>query len=447
MWPVNQNPTIFAVRAEIAHCTASPFEEGAKALTHHTDGLLIVRDGLVSACGPACALLQQLPDHVPLFDYRDKLLLPGFVDTHTHYSQTDIIASFGEHLLEWLERYAFASEMAFSDPAHADEVASVFCEQLLRNGTTTAMVFATVHSHSVDAIFKAAQRRHMRLIAGRVLMDRNCPAALCDNTEQAHIETLSLIERWHNRDRLAYAITPRFAPTSSRHAMTLAGELFRTHPDLYLQSHLAENPEEVSWVGNLYPEALSYLDVYKRYQQLGPRSVFAHCIWLDDKDRRLMADSRSAISFCPSSNLFLGSGLFDLYAAIEAGIAVGVGTDIGAGTSFSMLGTLSDAYRVLQLQGQRLSAEQGLYLATLGGARCLQLDHSIGNLLPGKDADFVIIDPPVDSLIERRLSRCNSLPERLFALMMLGDDRCIKATYAAGNCVHQSPQHHCGNRN
>lgn len=422
----------FAVRAEVVHCTASPFDYGGAAVEHFRDGLLVINKGLIQACGPADALIPQLPPDMPVTDYRNKLIVPGFIDTHTHYSQTGIIASFGETLLAWLERYAFPAEAAFADPEHAQALAEHFCDQLLRHGTTTAMVFATVHRHSVDALFKAARSRGMRLIAGRVLMDQNCPEILRDKPERAHDETLELIETWHGRDRLSYAITPRFAPTSSRQAMALAGQLLADRPDLYLQSHLAESQDETRWVAQLYPEASSYLDVYARFRQLSPRSVFAHCIWLSDTDRQAMAASGSAISFCPSSNLFLGSGLFDLERASKAGIKVGLGTDIGAGTSFSMLRTLADAYKVLKLQGQTLSPEQGLYLATLGGARSLSLDHCIGNFAEGMEADFVVIDPEAEATLCRRIAQTSSVTEKLFALMQLGDDRCIYRTYVAG---------------
>ena len=425
------SPPLAAVRGEIVHFLADPAAD-PRALEHFADGVLIVRDGHVAECGPATALLAKLPAGTPLADHRGKLILPGFVDTHVHYPQTDIIASHGEQLLEWLEKYTFPAERRFADPAHAAEVAGFFCDELLRNGTTTAAAFATVHPASVEALFEAAQQRRMRLITGKVLMDRNCPDFLRDTAETGYAESRALIERWHNRDRLLYAITPRFAPTSTPAQMALAGRLFREHPGVFLQSHLAENRAEVAWVAQLHPEARSYLDVYERAGQLGMRALFAHCLWLDDSDRRRMAERGAAMSFCPTSNLFLGSGLFDLARARALGVRVGLGTDVGGGTSLSMLQTLNEAYKVLQLGGQSLSAASGFYLATLGGAHSLYLDDRIGNFAPGKEADFVVLDPRATPLLARRSAACATLEERLFVLMMLGDDRAVAATYVMG---------------
>ena len=424
-----------AIRGEILHFIADPADRGANALVHFNDGLLLVRDGLVAELGPADALLATLPTGTPVDDHRGKLILPGFVDTHVHYAQTDIIASHGEQLLTWLEKYTFPAERRFADPAHAATVAEFFCDELLRNGTTTALAFATVHPGSVDALFAAAHRRRMRLITGKVLMDRNCPDFLRDTAARGDAESRGLIERWHGRGRLSYAVTPRFAATSTAEQMTLAGRLFAEHPGLYLQSHVAENRSEVAWVKELYPQVRSYLDVYERFHQLGPRSVFAHCIWLDDTDRARMAANGAAMSFCPTSNLFLGSGLFDLERADAAGVRVGLGSDVGAGTSFSMLRTLDEAYKVLQLCGQSLSAERAFYLATLGGARSLYLDDRIGSFVPGREADFVVLDPAATPLLARRSAACTTLTERLFVLMMLGDDRAVAETWVLGEPV------------
>ena len=423
---------ICALRAEIVHCVGDPADLGGAAIEHFADGLLVIRDGRVAQLAPAEALLSSLPADCEVADHRGKLIVPGFIDTHVHYSQTDIIASFGEQLLSWLEKYTFPAEAAFADPDHASEVAGFFCDELLRNGTTTAMTFATIHRASVDALFSAAQARRMRIITGKVLMDRNCPPYLRDPADDGIADSRALIERWHGRDRLAYAVTPRFAPTSSDVQMRRAGTLFREIPGLYLQSHVAENRGEVAWVAQLYPQARSYLDVYDGFGQLGARAVYAHCIWLDDTDRARMADTGAAMSFCPTSNLFLGSGLFDLDRAHAHGVRVGLGTDVGGGTSFSMLRTLAEAYKVLQLNGQRLTAARGFYLATLGGARSLYLDDHIGNFAPGKEADCVVLDPRATPLLARRIERTTTLEEKLFALMMLGDDRAIAETRILG---------------
>ena len=428
-----------AIRGTLVHFVADPADAGSGACEHIEDGLLIVRDGCVAECGPADHLLAKLPSGTPIDDYCGKLILPGFIDTHIHYAQTDIIASYGEQLLSWLEKYTFPAERRFADAEHAEAVAEFFCDELLRNGTTTALAFATVHAVSADALFGAAQKRRMRMIAGKVLMDRNCPDFLRDTAAGGYAESKALIERWHGRERLSYAITPRFAPTSTPEQMALAGRLYAEYPGVYLQSHVAENPGEVAWVKELYPEARSYLDVYERFGQLGPRSVYAHCIWLDDADRAQMGATGAATSFCPTSNLFLGSGLFDLDRAHAAGVRVGMGTDVGGGTSFSMLQTLNEAYKVLQLKGQRLSPERAFYLATLGGARSLYLDDRIGSFRPGREADFVVLDPAATPLLARRSATARTLAERLFVLMLLGDDRAVAATHVLGERVWQRP--------
>ncbi|WP_018991145.1 guanine deaminase [Aromatoleum toluclasticum] len=428
-----------AVRGEILHFTGDPAVAGTDALRHFADGLLIVRDGLVAEVGPADALLAKLPADARIEDRRGRMIVPGFVDTHIHFAQIDIIASPGGQLLEWLERYTWPAERRFADPDHAAAVAGFFCDELLRNGTTTAAVFPTVHRVSADALFAAALQRRMRVIAGKVLMDRNCPDLLCESCEDGYVASRALIERWHGRGRLLYAITPRFAATSTPQQMQLAGRLFAEHPGVHLQTHLAENRAEVAWIRELYPEARSYLDVYERFGQLGPRSVFAHCVWLDDTDRGRMAATGAAMSFCPTSNLFLGSGLFDLALADAAGVRVGIGTDVGAGTSFSMLQTLAEAYKVLQMNGQSLSAERAFYLATQGGARSLYLDDRIGNFLPGREADFVVLDPAATPLLARRSAACGTLAERLFVLMMLGDDRAVAETWVMGEPAWRRP--------
>ncbi len=428
-----------AVRGSILHFPSSAAAATEPVPEYFDDGLLVVRDGFVAACGPADALMPDLPDDIPIENWHGRLIVPGFVDTHVHYAQTDIIASPGEELSGWLERYAFPAEERLADPALAAETAGFFCEELLRNGTTTALTFATVHPGTADALFAAASERAMRLIAGKVLMDRNCPEGLRETARTGDEETRALIARWHGNGRLRYAVTPRFALTSSPTQMTLAGRLFADYPDLYLHSHLAENRSETTLATRFHPEARSYLDVLDRHGQLGPRAVFAHCIWLDDADRRRMAETGTAIAFCPTSNLFLGSGLFDLERADAHRIRVGIGTDVGAGTSFSLLQTLNEAYKVLRLQGQALSPERAFHLATLGGAHSLYLDDRIGNFEAGKEADFVVLDPHATPLLSRRTARTTNLSERLFAFMMLGDDRAVAATYVLGRCAWRRP--------
>ena len=422
-----------AFRGEIVDFTGDP-GDGAHALRHFSDGLLFVSGGRVQAVGEHAALEADLDDSVELIDCRGKLILPGFIDAHVHYAQTDIIASRGADLLDWLKRYTFPAEAAFDDPQRAAEAARFFCRELLRNGTTTALVFATVHPASVDAVFAEAERLGMRLIAGKVLMDRNAPEYLCDTPASGYEQSAQLIERWHGRGRLGYAITPRFAPTSSDEQLELAGLLWRENPTTWLQSHVAENPDELRWVAELFPWSRSYLDVYDHFGLLGERAVYAHCIHLDEQDRQRLVETATTAAFCPTSNLFLGSGLFDFSDARARGQSLAWGSDVGGGTSFSLLRTLAEGYKVAQMGGQGPSAAEAFYGLTLGAARALQLDDCIGNFEPGREADFVVIDPAASALLARRMEGCADLEERLFALMMLGDDRCIDSTWLMGEC-------------
>lgn len=419
------------------HCLRDPGVDDNDAVQYLEDGLLLVRDGRIEQIGATADLLPGLPEGVDLRDYRDRLIVPGFIDTHIHCPQTDMIASYGKQLLEWLESYVFPAEMRFADPAHAAEMAEFFMQELLRNGTTSALVLGTVHEHSVDAIFNAARKRDMRLMAGKVLMDRHCPVALQDTPESAYRESKALIERWHHVDRLEYAITPRFAPTSSNEQLRRAGQLAAEHPDTFIHTHVAENTNEVAWVAKLFPEARSYLDVYDRFGLLRERTVLAHCIHLDTPDRRMLAASGAAMAFCPTSNTFLGSGLFDMEAARAVGARVGLGTDVGGGTSFSMLQTLAEAYKVTQLSGQTLSPYRALYLATLGSAEALYIDDHVGNLAVGKEADFLVIDLDCTPLMARRMQATNDIAEKLFALFILGDDRAIAETYVNGRSAYR----------
>jgi guanine deaminase len=427
-----------AYRGSVLHFLRDPGDatDPAGSYEYFEDGVLVVRDGHVVETGPAHQVLGRLPAGTPVVDRTGKLILPGFVDCHIHYSQTDVIASYGEQLLEWLERYTYPAERRFADAGHAREVADFFLDELLRNGTTTALVLGTVHPASVDAFFAAAQARSLRMAAGKVLMDRNCPEFLRDTPESGYADSRALIEKWHGRDRLMYAITPRFAPTSTEAQLERAGDLAAEFPDVFVHTHLAENRKEVAWVRDLFPWARSYLDVYARFGLVRPRSVFAHCIHLDEEDLEMLAEQRALAAFCPTSNLFLGSGLFDLRRMRNAGVLVGIATDVGGGTSFSMLKTLAEGYKIAQLADQPLSAYRAFYLATLGGAQGLHLDDRIGNFVPGKEADFVVVDLAATPLAKRRHARTGTLEERLFMAMMLGDDRFIAETYVLGKRVH-----------
>ena len=421
-------------RAEILHFLDDPSVVGdANSYEYFPDGMLIVKNGRVEALGPARKLLLDIPPDIEVVHHRDALIMPGFVDCHVHYPQTEIVAAYGEQLLEWLQTYVFPTERAFADAEKARQVAEIFLDELLRNGTTTALTVATVHPTSVDAYFEAARARRMRMICGKVLMDRNAPDYLTDTPQSAYTESRALIERWHGKDRLRYAVTPRFAPTSSDEQLTRVGQLLRDYPDLYLHTHLAENLDEVAWVKTLFPQRSGYLDVYAHFGLLSKRSIFAHCLHLSDEEFKQLHQNGSGIAFCPTSNLFLGSGLFKLSTAEAAHIKVGLGTDVGAGTSFSLLQTINAAYKTQQLQKNILSPLKSFYLATLGGARTLDLADRIGDFKPGKEADFIVLDYKATPILDLRLANCKTISDRLFVLAMLGDDRVVKATYILGN--------------
>ena len=428
---------VTAHRASILHCLRDPSSDrdpiATGSVEYFEDGLLVVVDGYVEEVGPAEDVLARLPASAQVVDHGGKLIIPGLIDCHVHYPQIDIIGSHGERLLDWLEKYAYPAERAFADPGHAKEMAEFFVQELLRNGTTTACVFATVHPHSVDAIFEAASKVGMRLIAGKVLMDRNCPEDLRDTPATGYEQSRALIEKWHGRDRLSYAVTPRFAITSSELQLREAGRLLQEFPDVYLHTHLAENEEEVRRVAQLFPWSRSYLHVYEHFDLVRERSVFAHCIHMGDEDRNLMSGKGAAMAFCPSSNLFLGSGLFDFAAASRSGVRVGVGSDVGGGTSISILRTLSDGYKALQLNGQSLSPFGPLYLATLGSARALAIESAVGNFSQGKEADFVVLDESRLDAGSRQPERAGELAARTFRLCILGDDRVVAATHVAGH--------------
>ncbi|OLP17297.1 guanine deaminase [Leptolyngbya sp. 'hensonii'] len=409
------------------------------------DGLLVCSEGMIQAFGPYSEL-QEKYTKIPITTCPGQLIMPGFIDTHIHYAQLEMIASYGEQLLEWLNKYTFPVEGKFKDQTYASKMASLFLDELLKNGTTTALVFATVHPESVEAFFAEASQRNLRMIAGKVLMDRNAPEFLRDTPDRAYEESKHLIQKWHKKGRLLYAVTPRFAITSTPEQLQLAGKLLQEFPDVYLHTHLSENVKEVAVVAELFPESTGYLDVYDRAGLVGERSVFAHGVQLTEQEFQRLSEAKSAISFCPTSNLFLGSGLFKLHRAKSAAcpVKVGLGTDVGAGTSFSLLQTANEAYKVAQLQGEALSAFKALYLATLGGARALTIDDKIGNFDVGKEADFVVLDLQATPLMAVRnqgmpAPSLEALAEQLFGLIMLGDDRAIQATYVAGELAYQRP--------
>lgn len=412
--------------------TVSQAQDIIDQVRYIEDGLLIAEQGQILWFGTWNDAQPHLPANVEVQHYPEQLIIPGMIDTHIHFPQTEMVGAYGEQLLSWLNTYTFPTEIQFQDPSYAQKIAEFFIQELLKNGTTTALVFCTVHPESVDALFEAAAQQQMRLIAGKVMMDRHAPEALCDTAESAYEDSKALIGKWHGQGRALYAITPRFAPTSTPEQLERAGQLKAEFPDVYVHTHLSENKDEIAWVKDLFPEQKGYLDVYHHYGLTGNRSVFAHCVHLEDAEWQCMHETDSAIAFCPTSNLFLGSGLFPLKKTWQQQVKVGLGTDIGAGTSFSLLQTVNEAYKVQQLQGDKLSAFESLYHATLGGAKALDLDNKLGNFNVGKEADFVVLNLKPTALQQLRQSRAKSLEDSLFALFTMGDDRNIEATYIYG---------------
>jgi guanine deaminase len=414
-----------------------PSDQIEDNIRHHEDGLLIIQDGRIQWFGEWSAGKDKIPAGCDLHHHPGKLIVPGFIDCHLHFPQTEIMGAYGGQLLQWLENYAFPAEKKFSDAAHAIEMADVFMDQLLRNGTTTASVFCSVHPQSVEALFDAAKKINMRIIAGKVMMDRNAPPELLDTADSSYDESKTLIEKYHNHGRLLYAITPRFAPTSTVPQLQMARKLKQEFPDTYIQTHLCENPAEIEWVRELFPDQENYLDVYHHFGLTGPLSIFAHCIHLQKQEWDRLNATDSVISFCPTSNLSLGSGLFNMQMARDKKIRVGMATDIAGGTTFNMLQTLGEAYKVLQLQGQTFTPWDALYSVTLGGAKALSLDHLIGNFDTGKEADFVVLDPQATILQARQHKEDGNLADLLFSFVVLGDERSISHTYVDGRLVHE----------
>lgn len=412
--------------------TVAQANQIADQVRYLEDGVLITEQGKIRWFGTWEDAQAHLPINIEIQHYPEQLIIPGMIDTHIHFPQTEMVGAYGEQLLSWLNTYTFPTEIQFKDKAYASEIAKFFVNELLKNGTTTALVFCTVHPESVDALFEAAEQHQMRLIAGKVMMDRHAPEALCDSADSSYDDSKALIEKWHGQGRALYAITPRFAPTSTPEQLERAGQLKAEHPDVYVHTHLSENKDEITWVKDLFPAQKGYLDVYHHYGLTGQRSVFAHCVHLEDDEWQCMHETNSAIAFCPTSNLFLGSGLFPLKKTWQQQVKVGLGTDIGAGTSFSLLQTVNEAYKVQQLQGDKLSAFESLYHATLGGAKALDLDDKLGNFNVGKEADFVVLNLQPTALQQLRQSRAKSLEDSLFALFTMGDDRNVEATYIYG---------------
>jgi len=421
-------------RSRIFTPIADPFANGIEqSYRSFEDGYLAVDDaGRIAGIGD----WSEAPDG-EVVDLTGHLLTPGFVDTHLHAPQLEMIGSYGGHLLEWLNRYTFPTERKFEDPVHARRVARAFYDELLRNGTLCALIFSTVHREATNIFFEEAERRGFRGIVGKTMMDRNAPDYLLDaSARQSYDESRELLQKWHGRGLLRYAITPRFAPTSTPEQLELAGQLKREFPDAWVHTHISENRNEIRWVQELFPEA-EYADVYDRYGLLDRKTVLAHGVWLNPEELDLLSRRGARISHCPNSNLFLGSGLFPLHRVLDAGVVVGLGTDIGAGTTPSLFNAMADAYKVQQVQNVSLSPFHLWYLATLGGACALTLDDETGSLEPGKSADFLVLDLHATPLLAMRTARASSLEDLLAGLIFMGDDRAVQRSFIAGKIVSE----------
>ncbi len=434
----------FALRGRILHAVADPAEAGAAAIEDIADGLLLVENGRIVRLGPAAEIRTRLDAGVHLVDLSSRLLLPGLIDAHVHYPQTGVVAAYGRDLLDWLERHTFPAEAAFGDPERAREGARFFLDELLRNGTTAAAVYCTVHPASVDALCETALGRGMRIVTGKVMMDRGAPPELRDTAEDGYRDSVALIARWHGRGRIAYAVTPRFAVTSSDAQLEAAGRLLREHPGVFLQTHLAEQRREIATVRRLFPWARNYTEVYDRFGLLGPRSLFGHCIHLGETELERLSATASVAVLCPTSNSFLGSGLVDPVALRDPTrpVRLALATDIGGGTSYSMFQTMAELHKIVRLSGRDLAPAELFYMATLGNARALGLEEEIGSLRPGRVADLIVLDPGRRPALARRLAAgaAADTAELLLALAVLGDEQIVEATLIAGRPLYVRPE-------
>jgi guanine deaminase len=416
------------------------FSSDAASLVHLKKGAIAVaEDGRISWSGPHADLPAAFAD-APVDDYGELLLMAGFIDAHIHFPQYRMLAAPARDLLEWLSRYTFPEEAKYADGAHAAAAAEIFLENLFRSGTTAAMAFCSSHRVCAEMLFLAAQRRNMALITGKTLMDRNAIPAVHDDVEQGQRDTLDLHKRWHGKGRLRHAVTPRFAITSTEAQLRAAGELLQECPGALMQTHLSESAGELERVRQLFPNDRDYTAVYERFGLVTDRSHFAHGIHLSESECRRLHDAGATVHHCPTSNTFLGSGLLSMDHLGRTGRPVGIGlaTDVGGGTSYSMLQTLGEAYKVQMLKGRKLSSAELFHMATLGNARLLRLDEELGSISPGKMADVIVLDPEATPVLKARHALSASVEDVLFALALLGDDRCVRATYVAGVKVHEN---------
>ena len=429
-------------RGSIYHCIE---ENGSLKPIYFDDGLMVVdnKSGKIIDVGNFSDLRSSWDISNNLIHFRDRLIMPGFVDTHVHYPQYKVIASYGTSLLEWLNKYTFVEEQRFSDAAYADQIANLFLDELIKNGTTSVMTFCTSFKQSVEAFFNAAENRNLRMVAGKVMMDRHAPDELCDNPDNSYSDSKELIEKWHNKGRLRYAVTPRFAPTSSSSQLKQAARLLNEYPSddqtkgVLLQTHLNENDEEIAWVNDLFPDSNSYFGVYEDHGITGNRSVFGHCIHNTEEEYQRMAKTGSKVSLCPTSNLFLGSGLFELEKLESYGIDVSLASDVGGGDSFSMFKVMNEAYKICRLNDFNLDPIKAFYLTTLGAAKVLDMNDSIGNFEVNKEADFIVIDLNATEIISQKNKVAMGVNDILFNLMTLGDDRLIDEVFILGQRAYK----------
>lgn len=432
---------ITAIRSSALTFKEDPFLTNPSSAYHYeADALIVMENGKIKSFGSFELLKSTLPSDVELKTYKDSLVLPGFIDTHVHYPQTQIIGAYGKQLIDWLNNYTFIAEQQFKNFDYAKSVADFFLDECLKVGTTTVMSYCTVYPESVDAFFESALKRNMRVIAGKVLMDRNAPGELLDSAKTGYDQSKELIKKWHGKDRLLYAITPRFAPTSTHEQLAAAGSLWKEHPGTYMQSHVSENLGEIAWVKEIFPNQRDYLDVYDHFGLLGERAVYGHGIHLNEREWQRLYETNCSIAHCPTSNEFLGSGLFNFETAKkkERPVKIGLATDVGAGTSLSQLQSMNESYKIAQLQGFALSSIHAFYLATRGAAESLCLQDKIGSIEEGMEADLVVLNLKSTPLIDFRMKYCKDIEEALFIQMILGDDRATKAVYVAGNLAYSS---------
>ncbi|MEP1328865.1 guanine deaminase [Pseudophaeobacter sp.] len=424
----------FILRGHVLSFQGSPFDSAQPEAATRLYEAMAISDGKVAGLG-TLAEMQALLPQADVIDHDTKLILAGFVDAHVHFPQTAIIASWGKRLIDWLNSYTFPEEMRFGDPGYAAEIANRYLDLTTANGTTTTCSFCTIHPESVDAFFTAAQARGQRVAAGKTCMDRNAPEGLRDTVQSAYDDSKALIERWHGVDRLEYAITPRFSPTSTPDQLAALGALWAEHPDCLMQTHLSEQVDEIEWVKSLFPQARDYLDTYEEFGLLGARGLYGHAIHLEERERHRLRDFGAALIHCPTSNTFIGSGLFDMGGLMAEGQRIGLATDTGGGSSFSMLRTMAAAYEVGQLRGRPLHAAELIWLATQGSARALRMEDKIGNIAPGMEADLVVLDLASTPAIAQRAARAEDLWEAVFPTLMMGDDRAITEVWINGQCV------------